>query len=558
MYLISATNTTSEQGRSMVEIVGVLAIVGVLSIGGIIGYNYGMDKYRANQAINDISLRGIDIVSKTQNGEDITEDDLDRMWQNEETLYPTFFFYEEEYDRFGIQITGVSSHVCRLIGDGVADHIETRIAVEGEEHEIHEHIEECDLSNDNTMFFFFEERHCVPECYDNERCIDGKCYGAECETTDDCNQGYTGTACSICQNGSCKPGWDVNGKECIFDDGRLGQCNNTTCVPKTEGGCTYDTNVCPIGSYCASPNTSESEAFPGDERGSCVEPRFDKYTINVNGTIETWYLSEDMLSYWDAVAACETKDLVMLPVTDWVNDWNFTMGNYTRNERAKALNTAADGDVYSQWPSVWTTTSQDDQNVFIVDLTTDKDRWGGNNVSWAGRNEAKYYNAACKEFDGTKAQCTYNINPCPSGFYCTASNTSNDMAFQSGETGACVKPQFNTHVISVDGVSETWYVSKSPLSWWDAKAACAAKNLTMVSSGELVVGWSGSKGRFDFNARATELMQKEYVTVWTQQKEGANEPNQGRSAFFVSFNGAFSNNVDSWTKKDSKFHALCR
>ena len=53
-------------------------------------------------------------------------------------------------------------------------------------------------------------------------------------------------------------------------------------------------------------------------------------------------------------------------------------------------------------------------------------------------------------------------------------------------------------------------------------------------------------------------MQKESVTVWTQSKEGENEPNQGRSAFFVSFNGAFSNNIDSWTKKDSKFHALCR
>ena len=33
-----------ESGRSMVEIIGVLAVIGVLSIGGVMGYSYGMDK----------------------------------------------------------------------------------------------------------------------------------------------------------------------------------------------------------------------------------------------------------------------------------------------------------------------------------------------------------------------------------------------------------------------------------------------------------------------------------------------------------------------------------
>ncbi len=47
----------SESGRSMVEMLGTLAIIGVLSIGGIMGYSYGMDKYRANQTINDIMLK---------------------------------------------------------------------------------------------------------------------------------------------------------------------------------------------------------------------------------------------------------------------------------------------------------------------------------------------------------------------------------------------------------------------------------------------------------------------------------------------------------------------
>ena len=42
----------SESGRSMVEILGVLAIIGVLSIGGIAGYIMAMNRFRANEAID--------------------------------------------------------------------------------------------------------------------------------------------------------------------------------------------------------------------------------------------------------------------------------------------------------------------------------------------------------------------------------------------------------------------------------------------------------------------------------------------------------------------------
>ncbi len=44
--------TTNESGRSMVEMLGVLAIIGVLSIGGIAGYTTAMNRYRANEIID--------------------------------------------------------------------------------------------------------------------------------------------------------------------------------------------------------------------------------------------------------------------------------------------------------------------------------------------------------------------------------------------------------------------------------------------------------------------------------------------------------------------------
>lgn len=45
-----------EKGRSMIEMLGVLAIIGVLSVGGLSGYTMAMNRHRAN-AILDYATR---------------------------------------------------------------------------------------------------------------------------------------------------------------------------------------------------------------------------------------------------------------------------------------------------------------------------------------------------------------------------------------------------------------------------------------------------------------------------------------------------------------------
>ena len=45
-----------QSGRSMVEMLGVLAIIGVLSIGGISGFSKAMSKYRVNKTLDQISM----------------------------------------------------------------------------------------------------------------------------------------------------------------------------------------------------------------------------------------------------------------------------------------------------------------------------------------------------------------------------------------------------------------------------------------------------------------------------------------------------------------------
>jgi Tfp pilus assembly protein PilE len=50
----------NESGRSMVEMLGVLAIIGVLSVGGIAGYTMAMKKYKANEAAQAIALAAVE------------------------------------------------------------------------------------------------------------------------------------------------------------------------------------------------------------------------------------------------------------------------------------------------------------------------------------------------------------------------------------------------------------------------------------------------------------------------------------------------------------------
>ncbi len=51
-----AMTKSVQSGRSMIEMLGVLAIIGVLSVGGIAGYSKAMNKYRINKAIEQITL----------------------------------------------------------------------------------------------------------------------------------------------------------------------------------------------------------------------------------------------------------------------------------------------------------------------------------------------------------------------------------------------------------------------------------------------------------------------------------------------------------------------
>ena len=58
----------NEKGRSMVEMLGVLAIIGVLSISGIAGYSLAMARHRANEAAHHVSMVYIQLQAAAAQG----------------------------------------------------------------------------------------------------------------------------------------------------------------------------------------------------------------------------------------------------------------------------------------------------------------------------------------------------------------------------------------------------------------------------------------------------------------------------------------------------------
>ena len=71
----------NESGRSMVEMLGVLAIIGVLSVGGIAGYKTAIKKHQSNELANALQLLDVQYGSAKNAGKECTikGDDYDNF-----------------------------------------------------------------------------------------------------------------------------------------------------------------------------------------------------------------------------------------------------------------------------------------------------------------------------------------------------------------------------------------------------------------------------------------------------------------------------------------------
>ena len=119
----------NEKGRSMIEMLGVLAIIGVLSVGGIAGYSKAMAKFRANKTMDQVShivanTRILFGSQKSYNelGEAYSDDNAQLAWNAH--LFPDEMFNGEDSDNV------TTTDWINAYGGGVELYAGSRFSVE--------------------------------------------------------------------------------------------------------------------------------------------------------------------------------------------------------------------------------------------------------------------------------------------------------------------------------------------------------------------------------------------------------------------------------------------
>ena len=282
-----------ESGRSMVEMLGTLAIMGVLSIGGIAGYSYGMDKYRANEALKDVNLRVIDLLTQASQGRPALSF---AEWENEDSIYdftnPTYI-EGENLIAFDIGSTKkLPKSVCQMVFDGVAN-----TAVQIDINAVHSNSND-NCGEDNTLTLYFE--------------------GGGTGTTD--TGGETGEQCGDTVCGTCQK-CDSATETCVTvgdykmtctTGGQSGWCVSGSCEPNTTCNCGPN-------QYCEVKRIYG--ACEPTFTGQCIDIKYE--TEEIDGVI--YYVTQHGPSWWEAVLICKALgNKRLLSISDLINDFDKT------------------------------------------------------------------------------------------------------------------------------------------------------------------------------------------------------------------------------------------
>ena len=288
-----------EQGRSMVEMLGVLAVVGVLSAGGIAGYTYAMDRHRTNELLNEASKRAVVVASQIASGRPVS---LAEFGTGETAGGKIEADVVELEGEFGFKVTDVKESVC----ENIVKMVDESSAFIQDITRLNDYntlftIEDCSGDNNSFMLIFNgdvgentsnnSESRCKPsekvektyqggfccdktltrklcpdeepptcikdstcECTDEECCdeIDGRWVTTE-GITGSCCPADMGGSCSFSDDGPCtcipdNQDWECGQEDCITcPEGEEALCSwfgECICALRGTGDCGADSDTC--------------------------------------------------------------------------------------------------------------------------------------------------------------------------------------------------------------------------------------------------------------------------------------------------------------------------
>ena len=158
-------------GRSMLEMLGVLAVIGVLSALAITGYKIAINKHKANDTIYDANFIAGIIATGTQMEKAVPEEYLSFPEYTQTKSGYTFESVKETDEIFSVSALSVPKNVCdRIIGMANADFA---IGVNNTAYENFTNENVC--AESNKINFYFDVTNTV-------KCGGRICYGGKiCE-----------------------------------------------------------------------------------------------------------------------------------------------------------------------------------------------------------------------------------------------------------------------------------------------------------------------------------------------------------------------------------------
>ncbi len=302
-----------ESGRSMVEMLAVLAIISILGIAAIIMYRSVMDGYKADTLYNDIKTR---LILANERKERLFSTDL-----GNQSTFGLPILLERNKPVMGynkVTITNVPENICKrlLMKEWPADTAEkskARIYVNNLPYPTK--IQKCpdglstfavayrsSFALDNNLAKICTENS---ECNACEKCLNGECK-IDCGDHGTCFEGECG----------CDEGYTLNENECVLDT-----CGGVTCT----GATTCIDNQCVCTGYidntgchpCPDHATCDGETFSCDTanqwylvNGECQQPDLscthDNQFKNADGTC-TWCSTLDKVAVTNEVDCMACK-----------------------------------------------------------------------------------------------------------------------------------------------------------------------------------------------------------------------------------------------------------
>lgn len=251
----------SQTGRSMVEMLGVLAVMGVLSVGGIYGYSIAMTKNKANELLAEASKRATIVTAQILSG---NEPHLGDFVSNNNFGYAEFLGTVDTLnDQFVIRLQNVDENVCKHVKNSVGSATIIRA-----------------VSDDCTGLTFNNDMS-TTDTVDPES---NECRYSPCQT------------CTDNGAGGQNRGFQPEGTPCV-QAGIEGTCDNLGhCVPDSQDYCNGG-GQCGAGYFCNYGGTGYGAGSnqKGETPQVCekVSPR----TATING-VKYYYNSLTDLKSW--------------------------------------------------------------------------------------------------------------------------------------------------------------------------------------------------------------------------------------------------------------------